>query len=66
MNTAFFHFRMNFPTHLNNNEQENVLTSDLVRKVADRVYAMLLADLRVDRERARLATRKSQQIGGGH
>lgn len=33
------------------NSNENGLSPELVRKVADRVYAMLLADLKRERER---------------
>lgn len=36
--------------------QHNELTAEQVRQIADRVYAMLLRDLRIEQERGRLTS----------
>jgi hypothetical protein len=41
------------------------LTPDLVKKIADRVYALMQADLRIERERLRVKTQSTQEINHG-
>lgn len=43
---------------------DGALTDDLVRKVADKVYAMLMQDLIVERERHRPSSRTMGARGG--
>jgi hypothetical protein len=43
---------------------DGALTEDLVRKVADKVYAMLMQDLMVERERHRPSSRTMGARGG--
>jgi hypothetical protein len=43
---------------------DKALTEELVRKVADRVYAMLIQDLTVERERHRPSSRGLRFRGG--
>lgn len=45
--------------------QAGELTAELVRQVADRVYAMLLRDLRIEQERARPTNRARIRGNGG-
>ncbi len=41
------------------------LTDELVRQVADQVYAMLMADIALERERGRPASQITERTGGG-
>jgi hypothetical protein len=41
------------------------LTPELIRKITARVYAMLLADTRIEGERARLSNQKTPGTNGG-
>lgn len=42
-------------------KNDNGLSPELVKKVADRVYAMLLADLKRERERSSRAARPKRK-----
>ena len=48
-------------TSLPKKDPEKKLTPELVKAVSERVYALLLADLRLERERARLGRRPSSR-----
>jgi hypothetical protein len=41
------------------------LTPELIEKITARVYAMLMADARIERERLRLSTQKTPGTDGG-
>lgn len=41
------------------------ITPELVRKIARQVYAMLVADLRIENERARRSTQRARKNQGG-
>jgi hypothetical protein len=41
------------------------LTPELVKKITERVYALILAEIKIDRERRRLSSSTSQESGGG-
>jgi hypothetical protein len=41
------------------------LTPELVKKIAERVYALMLADIKIDRERRRFSTQSTQESKGG-
>lgn len=41
--------------------ESGALTPELVKKIADRVYALLLADLRRDRERKRFSPQRRRK-----
>ena len=45
--------------------RERSLTTELVDEIADKVYAMLLLDLRIDDERMRPLVNRSARLGGG-
>jgi hypothetical protein len=45
--------------HEASNGEETAVTPALVRKVADKVYTMMLLDLRLERERQRISRRRS-------
>ncbi len=44
---------MNPPSPSTNTTAKTALTPELVKAITDRVYALLLADLRLERERGR-------------
>jgi len=41
------------------------LTPELVKKIASRVYALMQADIKIERERRRLSTQKRHNLIGG-
>ena len=41
------------------------ITPELIKKIAARVYALMLADIKVERERRRLAPLKPRDSNGG-
>jgi hypothetical protein len=45
--------------------QPAAITPELVKKVAARVYALLLADLKTERERHPFSSQKLRKTGGG-
>jgi hypothetical protein len=45
--------------------QGNRLTPELVSQVADKVYAMLIAELRIEKERHRLESSGRDNLPGG-
>jgi hypothetical protein len=47
------------------NSQPNPITPELVRKVADEVYAMLQRDLKIEYERRRLPAKRTLRSQGG-
>lgn len=47
------------------NHQNRTITPELVNRVADKVYAMLLSDLRIEQERERSSLRKPFAEQGG-
>ena len=49
----------------NANRQNRAITPELVNQVADKVYAMLLSDLRIEQERERSSLRKPFAEQGG-
>lgn len=49
----------------NANRQNRTITPELVNRVADKVYAMLLSDLRIEQERERSSLRKPFAEQGG-
>jgi hypothetical protein len=46
-------------------DSEVTLTQEQVRAIADRVYSMLLRDLKQEWERGRIAVQKSERLRGG-
>lgn len=46
-------------------EAEQRLSEELVRQVADKVYAMLMQDLAIERERNRPSSIRTLGTGGG-
>jgi hypothetical protein len=42
------------------------LTPELVKKIAERVFALMLADIRIDHERRRLFTQATPDSNRGH
>ncbi len=48
-----------------NADQGSALNPELVRQVADKVYALFLDDLRIERERRRLERIGSDEVQGG-
>ena len=46
-------------------ERNQVLTDELVRKVADRIYHKLMQDLEIERERQRPSSIHTLSTGGG-
>jgi hypothetical protein len=46
-------------------QQQGKITPELVREIADKVYAMLLADLKIEQERRRLPYRGLTGVRGG-
>jgi hypothetical protein len=45
--------------------QDGTITQELVDQIADRVYAMLLQDLRTEKERCRLPSQRPLTDRGG-
>jgi len=46
-------------------EKTKILTDELVRKVADKVYSKLMHDLEIERERQRPSSIHTLSTGGG-
>lgn len=49
----------------NGRRQNSPITQELVNRIADKVYAMLLSDLRIEQERGRSSLRKPFAEQGG-
>ncbi len=52
------------PTPVNAGQETTEITPALVQEIADKVYALWLADLKVERERLRLTGRRQSGQGG--
>ncbi len=59
--TASFPYRTDLPQ---NNLGKGGITPELVRNITDRVYAMLIADLKIERERRPSRYEKVRYQGG--
>jgi hypothetical protein len=53
------------PAQASQADQETAITQELVEKLADRVYALLLGDLKTESERYRLLSKKWAGLQGG-